>query len=35
MIVIARCGGFTETKDNAIATFYLVSQLSNPAGFNL
>ena len=23
MIVIARCGGFTETKGNAVATFYL------------
>jgi hypothetical protein len=23
MIVIARCGGFTETKSNAVATFYL------------
>ena len=23
MILIARCGGFTETKGNAVATFYL------------
>jgi len=23
MIVIVRCGGFTETKGNAVATFYL------------
>jgi hypothetical protein len=29
MIVIVRCGGFTETKGNAVATFYLVPQLSN------
>lgn len=27
-------GGFTETKGNAIATFYLVPQLLNPGGFN-
>jgi len=30
MIVIVRGGGFTETKGNAVATFYLVPQLSNP-----
>ncbi len=35
MIVIAKCGGFIETKGNAVATFYLVPQLSNPVGFNL
>jgi hypothetical protein len=35
MIVIARCGGFPETKGNATITFYLVPQLSNPRGFNL
>ncbi len=23
MIVIARCGGFTETQGNAVAIFYL------------
>jgi hypothetical protein len=23
MIVIVRCGGFKETKGNAVATFYL------------
>jgi hypothetical protein len=35
MIVIVRCGGFPEAKGNAVATFYLVPQLSNPVGFNL
>jgi hypothetical protein len=35
MIVIARCGGFIESKGNAIAAFYFVPQLSNPGGFNL
>jgi hypothetical protein len=35
MIVIAGCGGFAETKGNAVATFYLVPQLSNFGGFNL
>jgi hypothetical protein len=34
MILIARCGGFTETKGDAVATFYLVPQLLNPGGFN-
>ena len=37
MIVIVRCGGFTETKGNAVATFLPcpVPQLSKPVGFNL
>ena len=34
MILIARCGGFTETKGDAVAVFYLVPQLLNPGGFN-
>jgi hypothetical protein len=37
MIVIARCGGFLETKGNANRDIlpFPVPQLSNPPGFNL
>ncbi|HEY7001495.1 MAG TPA: hypothetical protein VH330_07120 [Candidatus Udaeobacter sp.] len=35
IIVIATYASFPETEGNAIATFYLVPQLSKPRGFNL